>query len=100
MLPYGRQITSIQKAKEKQEVEIEYKNYVNVCGTCACVRAIIYVWQNDILHMCVGVRACVCVHRKVLLTSLCESFVILLVSPQRTTVLSLLASRTLTVAPR
>ena len=83
------QITSIEEAKEKQEVELEYKSYVNVC---VCVRACVCsynVCQNDILHMyvcvCVGVRACVCVQR-VLLTSLCESFVILLVSPQRTTV--------------
>ena len=56
---------------------------------CACVRVFIYVGQNDILHMyvCVGVRACVCVCReKILLNSLCESFVILLVSPQSTTV--------------
>ena len=81
------QITSIQEAKEKQEVELEYKSYVNVC---VCVRACVcsYMWvkMTSSICMCVGVRACVCVQRKVLLTSLCESFVILLVSPQSTTV--------------
>ena len=54
------QITSIQEAKEKQEVELEYKSYVNVF---VCVRACVcsYVCQNDILHMYVCLCRCACV---------------------------------------
>ena len=97
MTHYGIQIYLNLKSKRKKEVEREYKNYVNVCVRVrACVCSYMCV-KNDILHVCVCVcaHACVCVcacvrvcvQRKVLLTSLCQNFVILLTSPQRTTVL-------------
>ena len=75
------------KQRKNKKLNLNVKSYVNVC---VCVRACVcsYMWvkMTSSICMCVGVRACVCVQRKILLTALCESFVILLVSPQSTTV--------------
>ena len=76
------------RSKGKQDLELEYKSYVNVC---VCVRACVcsYMCVKMTSSICVCVCRCACVRAcaEKSLTSLCESFVILLVSPQRTTVL-------------
>ena len=48
------------RSKGKQEVELEYKNYVNVCVCVrACVCSYMCVKMTSSICVCVGVRACV-----------------------------------------